>query len=174
MDYLVVGLGNPGRKYSKTKHNTGFIILDELVSQKGLSWKKEKKFKAEICVSNQIIFLKPLTFMNLSGESVSKAANFYKINPNHTFVIHDDVDFPLYEWKLQYDKESAGHKGVGNIIKHLGTKSFWRLRFGVGRPVEEDFDVERYVLSKFSNKECKNIKNECAEILETINSEFLQ
>lgn len=174
MKYLVVGLGNPGRKYSKTRHNAGFMILDELVSADKLSWKEERKFQAQICTKNQVLYLKPQTFMNLSGTSVSKAAYFYRISPENILIIHDDVDFPFSEWKFQYGKESAGHKGVASVTKHLGTKEFWRLRFGIGRPKEEDFEVERYVLSKFKHKELKKIKKESEKISKTINGEFLK
>lgn len=170
----MVGLGNFGRKYKKTKHNAGFLILDELISKMGLSWKKEKKFKSEVCSSGEVVFMKPLTFMNLSGEAVSKTAGFYKIEPKNIVVVHDDVDFDFGVWKLQFEKDAAGHRGVRSIIDFLGTNRFWRVRFGIGRPPEDEFEVERYVLSSFTKQELKDIKDACTHIFDILNKNIFE
>ncbi|MFC1756043.1 aminoacyl-tRNA hydrolase [Patescibacteria group bacterium] len=173
MKFLIVGLGNPGTQYDRTKHNTGFIIVDEMVKlQEGMEWKEENKFKAQIAQGNEIIFLKPLTFMNLSGESVSKVASFFKIDPGNIVVIHDDVDFPLLEWKLQLSKDSAGHNGVEDIMQKLGTNDFWRVRVGVGRPEDKKFDVEDYVLSLFKDEDLDKVENLSGEIWIEIEKKF--
>ena len=173
MKFLIVGLGNPGTQYRKTKHNTGFIIVDEIVKmQEGVGWKEEKKFKAQIAQGNEIIFLKPLTFINLSGESVSKVVSFFKVAPENIVVIHDDVDFPLLEWKLQLSKDSAGHNGVEDIVQRLGTNDFWRVRVGVGRPEDKKFDVEDYVLSIFKDEDLEKVEKLSSEIWAEIEKKF--
>ena len=174
MKLLVVGLGNPGLQYKKTKHNTGFIIVDKIAEtmREEFTWKEEKKFKALVAHGNEITFVKPLTFMNLSGESVSKVASFYKIEPGNIVVIHDDVDFPLLEWKLQLSKDAAGHNGVEDIVSRLGTNDFWRVRVGVGRPEDRKFDVEGYVLSLFKDEDLEKVEELSGEIWAEMQKKF--
>jgi len=165
---VVVGLGNPGITYAQTKHNTGFLVLDELVAEAGGQWKENKKFKAQVSEYGDYLLVKPQTGMNRSGFSVSKVLSFYKIVPKDMFVVHDDVDFPPLEYKKQFGKDSAGHKGVEDIIDMLGTKDFWRVRVGVGRPENSTFDVEEYVLSGFSDQQLAKLREISLTIFEEI------
>jgi len=172
MKLLIVGLGNPGEQYQKTRHNSGFILVDKMVEAGGFSWKEEKKFKASVADSDNVMFVKPLTFMNLSGESVSKIASFYKIDPNNIVVIHDDVDFPFLEWKMQLGKDTAGHNGVGDIVQKLGTNEFWRVRVGVGRPESKQYDVEDFVLSSYSDEDLQKVEELSNEIFTKVEKMF--
>ena len=133
---LIVGLGNPSEKYIYTRHNIGFVILDLLATQLKITFTQNEKFKglvAEAVIEGEkYIFLKPLTYMNLSGDSVRLVLDFYKIDPKDILVIHADLDFEVGELKKQFSKNSAGHNGVADIIEKLGTKDFYRLRVGIG------------------------------------------
>jgi PTH1 family peptidyl-tRNA hydrolase len=134
---IIVGLGNPGSQYAKTRHNVGYLVLEEL---------KKVSF-----LSNALL-LKPETFMNESGKDVLKAVSFYKISLDDLLVIHDDMDLPLGKVKLQKNRSSAGHNGVQSIINSLDNKTFFRLRVGVSRP-EKSVAAENYVLQNFSDEE---------------------
>ena len=150
---LFVGLGNPGEKYERMKHNAGYILLDAYVSAKGLDWVVDGKIKAETCRSGDVLYAKPITFMNLSGEAVSKIVSFYKIDPVDITVIHDDVDLPQGKVKVQMGGGSAGHHGIESIIEKLGHSDFRRVRIGIGRPSDDHFMVEEWVLSDLSSEE---------------------
>lgn len=153
---LIVGLGNTGEKYEYTKHNTGFLILNAYLSKKignGLVWLDETKFHSHMYRTDDAIYVKPQTFMNKVGEAVQKIVRFYKVDLNDLLVIHDDVDLPLGEFKLKKSSGSAGHHGVEDIFAKLGTEDFWRLRVGVGRPDDNRFDIEAYVLEQFTKDE---------------------
>ncbi len=147
---LIVGLGNPGRQYEKTRHNAGFLFLDELVDGSGCAWFAESKFQgllAEYKVDGVgVMLLKPDTFMNRSGQSVGKVARYYKLLPEEILVVHDELDFDVGVIKLKKDGGHAGHNGLRDIIAHLGSKDFYRLRLGIGRPVAGK-SVADYVLS---------------------------
>lgn len=158
MNKIIIGLGNPGKKYEITKHNAGFLVLDEVVKGKGKKWKKQEKFKAAMVEDSQYRFFKPLTYMNNSGQAVSKITSFYRTDPKELVVVHDDVDLPPMEYKLHFGRGSAGHRGVEDIIQKLGTDQFWRVRIGIGRPDNPSYDVEDYVLSDFSDEELKKLK----------------
>lgn len=147
--YLIVGLGNPGEKYKNTRHNVGFMLVGKWVSQLGLEWSYQKKFNSEIAKNNKYIFAKPKTFMNDSGTSVAGLLNYFDIDINNCLVVHDDVDLDVGQTKLQFSAGSAGHHGVEDIFEKIGTKKFWRLRIGVGRPENNKFDVKNFVLSNF-------------------------
>jgi peptidyl-tRNA hydrolase, PTH1 family len=155
---LFVGLGNPGDKYAKNRHNVGFIILDEYSSEAGFKWVEDKKFKCVKAEFNGNYYIKPQTFMNNSGESVSIFANFYKISPENITVIHDDVDLELCRIKSQKGASSAGHRGVESIIEKLGTDEFNRVRIGIGRDVNKKIATEDWVLMDFSEEELARIK----------------
>ena len=174
MKLLIVGLGNPGEQYERTRHNVGFIVIDKIAESMELVWKQEKKFKAFIASGDQVMLIKPTTFMNLSGEAVSKVASFYKIDPKNVVVVHDDVDFPFLEWKIQLGKDSAGHKGVEDIMQKLGTSDFWRVRVGVGKPESVQFGVEDYVLSSFTKEDLQKVEELSGEILNNIQKKFFQ
>ena len=156
---LIVGLGNPGEKYSNTRHNIGFLLVDNYVLANSLEWKEEKRFNGLVAISGDNIFLGPQTFMNESGMSVSKCLNFYKIPIENLFVIHDDVDLEFGKVKKQFGAGTAGHHGVEDIVEKLGTKEFWRIRVGAGRPKDNRFDVYDWVLSKFTSEENKLLKS---------------
>ncbi|GAB6139425.1 aminoacyl-tRNA hydrolase [Methylosoma difficile] len=147
---LVVGLGNPGRQYEKTRHNAGFLFLDKLIAGYGGQWQYRSEFEgyvAEICVSaNKLILLKPDTFMNKSGCAVGKLVRYYKLHAEEVLVVHDEMDFDVGVLKLKAGGGHAGHNGLRDIIAHLGAASFLRLRLGVGRPVAGR-SVADYVLS---------------------------
>jgi PTH1 family peptidyl-tRNA hydrolase len=154
---IIVGLGNPGEKYSQNRHNVGFILLDTLAKKLGLEWDFSSKLKADICKRDDLIFLKSREYMNTSGQPVSSAVSYYKISASDLLVIHDDIDLPFGEVKMQFASGSAGHKGVESIISNLGSKEFWRIRVGVGRPTNAQ-PVEDFVLSNFSDEELQKIK----------------
>jgi len=157
---LVVGLGNPGKQYQKTRHNVGFIILDELKKftaneAQWSGWEISKKCNAEICKgtigTETVILLKPLTYMNASGIAVQLATSFYKIDPESIIVVHDDKDIVLGEMKIQTNRGSAGHNGVISIVAELGTQNFTRLRVGIASTDPKKMsDMAHFVLKKFS------------------------
>ena len=155
---LVVGLGNPGLKYKNTRHNIGFIILDNYNQDE--TWLKDKDalvITKEIN-GNKVLFVKPQTYMNLSGSCVERIAKYYKIAPGDILVIHDDLDLPKLKYRVKYNSSSGGHNGINDIIRALGTKAFTRLKIGIGNDSYED--VRNYVLGKLSKEELDFLKNE--------------
>jgi PTH1 family peptidyl-tRNA hydrolase len=152
--YLIVGLGNPGRKYARNRHNVGFQTLDRLARRLGLTFarRKGKAKVAEGTVAGQrVILAKPQTYMNLSGDSVAKLARFFKVPSERVFVVYDDLDLPLARLRLRPEGGSGGHKGLKSIIERLGTPAFPRLRVGIGRPLRGD-PID-YVLQDFTADE---------------------
>jgi len=135
---LIVGLGNPGKEYSETRHNAGFWFSDELAKSCGVTFKKEAKFFADVCQINlnghNAWLVKPTTFMNRSGQSVSAIAAYYKIAPEEVLVIHDELDHDAGSVRLKMSGGHAGHNGLRDIISALGTKDFLRMRLGIGHP----------------------------------------
>lgn len=162
---LTVGLGNPGEKYATTRHNAGFLILDEFAKARGLNWQEDKKFKCLRAECDGLLIIKPQTFMNNSGESVSAIANFYKIPFSEIVIIHDEVDLDFGKTKMQIGSRSAGHRGVESIIEQLGTNEFWRFRFGVGKDPERQIPTDEWVLMNFTSVELDFIKNFKPEFL---------
>lgn len=153
--YLIVGLGNPGREYRGNRHNVGFLVLDRLADQLGTSFSKVKMNALMTAVRHgkeRLILIKPQTYMNLSGQAVVSYLNFYKLPLEHLLVVYDDVDLPFETLRLKPDGGDAGQKGVGSVIQQLGTKSFPRLRVGIGRPPGR-MPVSAYVLQDFSRAE---------------------
>jgi PTH1 family peptidyl-tRNA hydrolase len=152
LDLLVAGLGNPGREYERTRHNVGWLVADELVRRHGESYRSKFSGKlAELRVGDgRLAVLKPETYMNESGRSVGAAARFFKVPPEHTLLVHDDVDLEEGRLQARVGGGLAGHNGLRSIAKHLGTNDFVRLRIGVGRPERGDpRPVADYVLSPF-------------------------
>ena len=147
--HLVVGLGNPGRKYEGNRHNVGFMAVDELRRAAGLPDFKEK-FSAVWTKGDSFALLKPTTFMNLSGDSVQPASSFLKVPPSDIIVLHDELDIPFGDVRLKQGGGHAGHNGLRSIIERLGTPDFLRIRIGIGRP-PPGFrgDVADYVLQDF-------------------------
>ena len=153
--YLIVGLGNPGREYEHTRHNAGFDAIDVLAGKLGADV-KEKKHKG-LCgkgmiAGEKVILLKPQTFMNLSGESVRAAADFYKIDAEHMIVLYDDIDLDVGKLRVRAKGSAGGHNGIKNIIAHMGTQEFPRVRIGVGAKPDR-MDLADYVLRRFSQVE---------------------
>ena len=147
---LIVGLGNPGQQYEKNRHNAGFLFLDRLISEYGGVWLKDSKFHGFVSTiainSDKITLLKPKTFMNLSGQAVGAVMRYYKIQPDEILVAHDELDFPAGIVKLKKGGGHAGHNGLRDIIAHLNSNEFYRLRIGIGRPAAGKA-VADYVLS---------------------------
>jgi PTH1 family peptidyl-tRNA hydrolase len=147
---LIVGLGNPGREYEATRHNAGFWWVDELARKHSVSFKAESKFHGQVARAalhgHEVHLLKPQTFMNVSGRAVGAVAQFYKIEPAQILVVHDELDLPPGSAKLKLGGGHGGHNGLKDIIAHLGTKEFWRMRVGIGHPGERA-EVVNYVLN---------------------------
>lgn len=171
---LIVGLGNPGKKYERSRHNIGFMVLDELACEllpvKKTVWKKDKKSDSEIIViGSKMVLAKPQTMVNASGVAVKKLATYLKVELSEIWVIHDEIDLPLGEIKIVKGRGSAGHRGIQSIIRELGAVDFVRFRLGVGHPVREDKwyvsggslvskqikrqEVVKYVLEGFGGKD---------------------
>lgn len=154
---LIVGLGNPGEKYQLNRHNIGFLIVDKYTSNLG-KFEFNKKFDAEILKVGEVIFAKPRTFMNLSGKSVSEICSFYQIAPEEILIIQDELDIEFGKIKLSFDSSDAGHNGIKSISDSLGTKKYYRLRFGIGKPTDYT-PIEDFVLQDFTTLELSTIKN---------------
>lgn len=161
---LIIGLGNPGKEYTHTRHNAGFMALDSLADALGLSW--QKKLDAEFASTNyqgkKIYLLKPQTFMNLSGKSAIAAKNYYKIELSDIVVLHDELDIELGSIRHKVGGGSAGHNGIKSVDSCIG-KDYHRIRIGIGRP-EGRMDPSDYVLGKFSKDEQQNIDEIVADI----------
>lgn len=147
----MVGLGNPGQKYANTRHNMGFLTVDLLAEQKGVKLNKVK-FKSAYNILSfagaRCLVMKPQTYMNLSGESVGEAARFYKIPADHVLVISDDVSLPAGKLRIRGGGSAGGHNGLKNIIQHLGTDKFPRIKVGVGSPRPGEHDMVDWVMGK--------------------------
>ena len=151
---LIVGLGNPGPKYAQTRHNVGFLFVDELARSKGATFRVENKFHGEVCKlhleGRELWLLKPMTFMNRSGQAVAALARFYKIPPEAILVAHDELDIPAGQLRLKQSGGHGGHNGLRDIISQLGSRDFLRLRIGIDHPGHAS-EVSNYVLSKASS-----------------------
>ena len=149
--WLVVGLGNPGARYESTRHNMGFLAVDRLAEREKLRFNK-LRFKAWTAEwklgENKVLVMKPQTYMNLSGESVGEAARFYKIPADHVLVISDDVSLPAGKLRIRGGGSAGGHNGLKNIIQHLGSDKFPRIKVGVGSPKQAGFEVVDWVIGK--------------------------
>ncbi|MDQ0300959.1 PTH1 family peptidyl-tRNA hydrolase [Salibacterium salarium] len=156
---LIAGLGNPGRKYEKTRHNVGFQALDTLAESVGASWKKGKKsMTAELTVDGEKIYLvKPLTYMNLSGEALAPVMNYYNIPTENLLVVYDDLDLPPGSLRVRLKGGHGGHNGLKSIFQEVGSKDFKRIRIGIGHPEPGD-TVISHVLGTFSPEEKKAVQ----------------
>jgi len=172
LDLLVVGLGNPGREYAATRHNVGFMVADELAVRHGGSWRS--KFSGEAAdlriEGAKVALLKPQTYMNESGRSVSAAARFYKIEPESLLAVHDEVDLELGRLQVRLGGGLAGHNGLRSLAQHLKGPDFLRLRVGIGRPERGDpRPVADWVLSPFdSSVDVGEIVSRAADAVETL------
>jgi len=173
---LIVGLGNPGPEYQATRHNAGFWFVDLLAREHGTRFGHERKLKGETVevriAGRRVRLLKPMTQMNLSGESVQAAVSYYKIPIEHVLVAYDELDFPPGRVQLKFDGSGAGHNGVGSVIEHVGPK-FWRLRFGVGHPRDRAHaqgrrDVIDHVLERATPEEEAQILESIGEAVKLV------
>ena len=166
---LFIGLGNPEERFLGTRHNVGFMLLDELAKNWGAGWKESPRHKALVAIHKDFILAKPLTFMNDSGKAVSSLTNYYKISPTNLYVIHDDLDIKLGEFKIQKGKGPKDHKGLLSIYKELKTKDFWHVRIGTENRSENNKEGralgETYVLQKFSVDETKVVNKVFKEVI---------
>jgi len=155
-----VGLGNPGSAYEKTRHNVGFMALDRLAAEQGISWKSNGKCKALVgeghIQGTKVYLIKPQTYMNLSGESVRGFMDFYKAKLEDMVVLYDDLDTAFGQIRLRYQGSAGGHNGIKSIIAHTGTQTFNRIRIGINRP-QPGYDIADYVLSDFRKEEFKEL-----------------
>ena len=178
LDLLVAGLGNPGRRYERTRHNVGWLVVDELARRHGGSWRS--KFSgslAEIRLGDaRLALLKPETYMNESGRSVAAAARFFKVPVESLLVVHDDVDLEPGRLQARRGGGLAGHNGLRSLAQHLGTQDFLRLRIGVGRPARGDpRPVSDWVLSPFAPEEDADaLVSRAADAVETIVADGLE
>jgi PTH1 family peptidyl-tRNA hydrolase len=145
---LIVGLGNPGRDYSGTRHNVGFMVLDRLAAASGARLRADKKWRAEVAETDGVWLCKPQTFMNLSGESIGAFARFHRIGPKKVLVVLDDMALPLGRIRLREHGSAGGHNGLASILDHLGTREVPRLRVGIG-PAEPG-GATGHVLGRFA------------------------
>ena len=174
---IIIGLGNPGKEYQKTRHNIGFLVLDELSTQFASSdissWENNKKFQAEVCGvsynNEKIILVKPQTYMNESGAAVQQICHFYKATLRDIIVVHDDKDIPLGEIKVQVNRGSAGHNGIKSIIEYLGSQDFTRVRVGIRSDNEKKMqDTPKFVLGKFGLFERSAMKKSIDEAVRAV------
>jgi PTH1 family peptidyl-tRNA hydrolase len=158
---IIVGLGNPGREYAVTRHNAGFLAVDLLAARSKAEWRSERKFDSLVArwtgaTGGDVLFCKPQTFMNASGEAVGPLAQFYRVMPEQCLVVVDDADLPLGELRLRPQGGTGGHHGLESLEQHLGTKLFPRLRIGIGRK-DEKREITGHVLGKFSEAEARTL-----------------
>lgn len=169
--WLVVFLGNPGPKYECTRHNAGFMAADALAKDKGIRINRSR-FKALTATvelgGESVLLMKPQTYMNLSGEAVIQAVKFYKIAPDHVIVVSDEMSLPIGKLRIRTKGSAGGHNGLKNIIAHLGTDSFPRIRIGVGAPPHPDYDVADWVLSVFRNKDAEEMAEAAKRAAEAV------
>ncbi|MCL2334742.1 MAG: aminoacyl-tRNA hydrolase [Endomicrobia bacterium] len=176
---LFVGLGNPGDKYKNTRHNFGFKALDAIAQAKNLEFKNRDNM-ADISFydapDGKITLLKPMTFMNLSGEPVGSVAKYYKVSPEEIFVFYDDFSIPLGEYRVRLSGSAGGHNGISSIIAHLHSDAFARMKLGIG-PLPKFMDTADFVLSKFRDEDkpaIENMTQKAIELFDEINKNGLE
>lgn len=176
---IIAGLGNPGKKYEKTRHNAGFITLESLADKEGLKWKEHKKVDSWTCEFEDKILAKPRTFMNNSGIAIRSLLSYYKLLPRKLkllssrdadltdvlTVIHDDIDLPLGKYRISQNSGSGGHKGVQSIIDHIKTKRFTRIRVGINTSQKGEIPTPAFVLQKFKGQEEETMNKVATEII---------
>lgn len=174
VSWLIVGLGNPDKKYEKTRHNAGFIAIDEIASSLSVDVSKKKydALTADANIAGQrVLLMKPQTYMNLSGVAVEKAASFYKIPPEHIIVLFDDISLPVSKLRIRRKGSHGGHNGIRSIIDYLHSDNFPRVKIGVGEKPRPEYDLADWVLSNFTKDELTGIHDvagHCLEIVELI------
>ncbi len=179
---LIIGLGNPGDKYKLTRHNAGFLAIDYILNDGDgfMTARSTKEFKSEVWTwlegSKKILFLKPQTYMNDSGQALKVVCNFYKMDlAKDLLVIHDDVDLPFGDIRTTESSSAAGHNGIKSIIQELGTQDFHRVRIGVEtRASREELPTDAFVLQNFTEEEIKKLKAEIFPRVKTEVAKFLE
>lgn len=170
--WAIVGLGNPGIGYRRSRHNIGFYVIDLLADINNIRLKKDRLIQAlvgkgEIC-NKELLLIKPTTYMNRSGIAIKGLFELYGLSPQKTLVISDDIDLPWGKIRIRKNGSSAGHKGVESIILELETINFPRIRMGIGRPCNSSQDVVRHVLGNFNAEEKKGLKDYCMRTVDAI------
>lgn len=166
---LIVGLGNPGDKYFQTRHNVGFMVVDRLAEKVNLpDWTQSQKFQSVFTNNEESILAKPQTLMNESGKAIKKLASHYKIELDDIWIVHDDLDIFLGEYKVQKGKGPREHNGIDSVEKELGKEDFWRVRVGIDNRVEEKVPGEKYVLQRFEEEELVIIEKKVDEIVDRL------
>ncbi len=172
IDYIIVGLGNPGKDYENTRHNIGFMTLDFIAQKSNITWDFQK-FKSIYGIgflnNKKVLLLKPQTFMNLSGQAVALLMSFYKVPPEKVILIFDDVSLPVGKIRIRKKGSAGGHNGVKSIIGLCGGDNFPRIKIGVGNKPNENWDLADWVLSKFSNEESKTLSERMNKICDALN-----
>lgn len=154
---LVAGLGNPGTKYENNRHNIGFLVIDKIAKKLSLPLKEKSDFKAIFSKNKDTLYAKPLTFMNLSGESIFKIKDYYKVENKNIIVVHDDLDLPFGTIKFKLGGSHGGHNGLKSIDSHVG-QDYIRIRVGIGKPLRKEM-VAHYVLSDFTKEETNTLQD---------------
>lgn len=160
VSWIIVFLGNPGAKYNGTRHNAGFMAADAMADELKVSINKLrfKALTATVSIGGEkVLLMKPQTYMNLSGEAVAQAVKFYKVSPDHVIVVSDEVAIPIGKLRIRKGGSAGGHNGLKNIIQHLGTDQFPRMRMGVGAAPHPDYDMADWVLSTFKNQDAETM-----------------
>lgn len=171
VDYILVGLGNPGKEYEKTRHNIGFMALDFVAEKLGIEINSQK-FKSLYALGTfegkKVILLKPQTFMNLSGQAVLPFMSFYKVPLQNVILIYDDISLPVGKMRIRKQGSHGGHNGVKNIITLSGSQNFPRIKIGVGNKPNENWDLADWVLSKFSSEELNLINDTMPKVYDAL------
>ena len=167
---LIVGLGNIGREYANTRHNIGFMVVDELAKRWGVSFDRTDRnaMYAEYRLPEKVLLLKPTTYMNLSGVAVGAYADFYNIEPEDIAVIQDDMDMPCGQLRIRRKGSAGGHNGIKSVQQHLGTGEFPRFKIGIGHPERSSQAVVNYVLHAFQNEEKQLIEQAVQEMADAV------
>lgn len=167
--WMIVFLGNPGLKYEGTRHNAGFMAADAMAKAKGVAINRLRfhALTAQCVIGGEnVLLMKPQTYMNLSGEAVGEAARFYKIPSEHIIVVSDEMALPIGKLRIRTKGSAGGHNGLKNIIAHLSTENFPRIRLGVGAPPHAEYDVKDWVLSVFKNQDAEDMAKAAARAAE--------
>jgi len=163
---LLVGLGNPGKEYERTRHNVGFMVLDRLAARSSATWRKEREWEAELAAHDGLVFCKPVSFMNRSGKPVGSVARFYKVPPAEMLVVYDDVALPLGRLRFRLGGSAGGHNGMRSIIEVLGTPAVPRLRIGIGEA--SPGGMVSHVLGRFSPAELPALEETLDRAVEAV------
>ena len=171
VEWLLVCLGNPGKQYENTRHNIGFMAADLLSEREGVKLNKlrYRALTGEMTLGGaRVLVIKPQTYMNLSGEAVKLAGGFYKVPPERVLVISDDVSLPLGKLRIRASGSAGGHNGLKNIISHLGTDAFPRIKVGVGAPAHPEHEMVDGVIGNFSGEEKKVVRQALEKVIEAV------